>query len=347
VREYLGSIKSDSNINFGIKNTAEKEPEDFWVFNNGLTVLVNKYTVTEKFGKKNLTIAGMSIVNGAQTTGAIGSLKKIPQEKLYIPVRFVQTQSPDLVLSIVQYNNSQNKITASDFRSTDKIQRKLKEQFVKIPNAEYTGGRRGSYGDVIVRRPNLLPSYTVGQALAAFHGDPIVAYNQKTDIWVSDKLYSKYFSDDTTAAHIVFAYGLLRAVETKKMYLVNKAKGAEDNLTDAEQQQLGFLRKRGSIYLLVSAISSCLEIFRGGRLPNTFRLSFGDRTSPEESMKTWSAIVEIAASFCNQLDGAISDGLKNLEKVNAAITTFRSLVLATAAANSVIYKRFASHTKTV
>jgi hypothetical protein len=64
-------------------------------------------------------------------------------------------------------------------------------------------------------------------------------------------------------------------------------------------------------------------------------------------MKTWSAIVEIAASFCNQLDGAISDGLKNLERVNAAITTFRSLVLATAAANSVIYKRFASHTKTV
>ena len=336
MREYLGSRKSDSNINFGIKNTAEKEPEDFWVFNNGLTVLVNKYTVTNQVGKKSLNIVGMSIVNGAQTTGAIGSLSNVPEDKITVPVRFVQTQSSDLVLSIVQYNNSQNKITASDFRSTDKIQKQLKDQFAKIRNAEYTGGRRGSSGDVIVRRPNLLPSYTVGQALAAFHGDPIVAYNQKTDIWVIDKLYSKYFNDDTTAAHIVFAYGLLRAVESKKMYLVNQAKGGDDNLTDAEQQQLAVLRKRGSIYLLVSAISACLEIFRGGRVPNTFRLSFGERMSPEDATKAWSGIVEIAASFCDQLDGAISDGLKNVERVNMAIKTFKSLVLATAKSNSAL-----------
>ena len=41
VRDYLGSRKSDQNINNGIKVTAEENPENFWVFNNGLTLLVN------------------------------------------------------------------------------------------------------------------------------------------------------------------------------------------------------------------------------------------------------------------------------------------------------------------
>jgi hypothetical protein len=147
VREYLGSRASDPNINFGIKRTAESEPANFWVFNNGLTVLVNGYAIEKLRGdKKRIDIMGMSIVNGAQTTGAIGSLKKLPKETAFVQVRFVETKNSELVLNIIQFNNSQNKVTASDFRSTDNVQKRLKEQFTKIHKVEYTGGRRGSYG---------------------------------------------------------------------------------------------------------------------------------------------------------------------------------------------------------
>jgi hypothetical protein len=45
VRDYLGSRRSDANINNGIKTTADKEPHNFWVFNNGLTILVHDYKV--------------------------------------------------------------------------------------------------------------------------------------------------------------------------------------------------------------------------------------------------------------------------------------------------------------
>ena len=341
VREYLGSRKSDSNINFGIKNTAQHDPQDFWVFNNGLTILVNKYTLDEKDSKKHLTVSGMSIVNGAQTTGAIGTLDNPPDEGIVVPVRFVETKSSELVLSIVQFNNSQNKITASDFRSTDNVQRRLKEEFTKIPKSEYNGGRRGSSGDAIRRRPNLLPSYTVGQALATLHGDPIVAYNQKSEIWSNDRLYSKYFNEETSAAHIVFAYGLLRAVENKKMQLVNKDKNGE-GLTDAEKNQLSFFRKRGSIYLLVSAISSCIETFSGKHIPNRFRLSFDEKVSPIEFSGIWAEIVEVAVAFCSKLEDAISDGLKNADKVSKAIQTFSELMQATAIPNADVYKKFST-----
>jgi hypothetical protein len=341
VREYLGSRKSDSNINSGIKNTAEHDPEDFWVFNNGLTILVNKYSVKEKGQKQQLTVSGMSIVNGAQTTGAIGTLDRLPHDGIVVPVRFVQTKNSELVLSIVQFNNYQNKITASDFRSTDNIQRRLKDEFTKIPRSEYNGGRRGSSGDAIRRQPNLIPSYTVGQALAALHGDPIVAYNQRSEIWSNDRLYSKYFNEETTAAHIVFAYGLLRAVENKKMQLANKDKSG-NGLTDVEKSQLAFFRKRGSIYLLVSAISSCIETISGRHVPNRYRLAFKENLSPTESEGIWAEIVDVAISFCAKLEDAFTDGLKNTDKVGKAVQTFSELMHATAIPNANVYKKFAA-----
>jgi hypothetical protein len=135
IRDYLGSRASDSNINYGIKQTAEDEPENFWVFNNGVTALVNGLQAKQRDGKVRITIDGISIVNGAQTTGAIGSLADRPKKDLTISVRFIWTKNEAVVEDIIKYNNSQNKISASDFRSTDAIQKRLKAEFTKIPEA--------------------------------------------------------------------------------------------------------------------------------------------------------------------------------------------------------------------
>ena len=133
IRDYLGSRKSDSNINHGIKQTVENDAPDFWAFNNGLTVLTHSYSV----GDKTIVIQGLSIVNGAQTTGAIGTLKKLPDEKAMVQARFIAVDSSSeyLIENIIRYNNSQNKVEAADFRSTDKIQKRLKDEFNSIPEA--------------------------------------------------------------------------------------------------------------------------------------------------------------------------------------------------------------------
>ncbi|KCB52926.1 AIPR family protein [Bordetella hinzii] len=342
VRDYLGSRSTDSNINNGIKKTAEADAHNFWVFNNGLTVLVNSYSWTSTGTGGEIEIQGMSIVNGAQTTGALGSLKKSPPVEALVQVRFVETNNQPLVLNIVQFNNSQNKVTASDFRSTDKFQKSLKEQIARIPNAEYEGGRRGGFGDTIKRRPNLLPSYTVGQSLAALHGDPVTAYNHKANIWVNDSLYSRFFNEDTTGQHIVFAYSLLRAVEDKKLELMTKARKGDDSLTKSEQTQLSFFRKRGSIFLLVSAIASCLEIFLDRRISNLFKVSFPEKTSPRDAQRLWAAIVDVAVPLSSQLEEAINDGLKSSERVKLVVERFRSLNEAIADANRSKYSSFVS-----
>lgn len=337
VRDYLGSRRSDQNINHGIKATAEDDPSNFWVFNNGLTALVNNFVYERAKGL--LSIEGLSIVNGAQTTGAIGSLKRTPVD-VQVPIRFIRTSNQDVVYDIIRYNNSQNKVTASDFRSTDRIQKRLKDEMKKIPKAEYEGGRRGGHEDIIRRRANLLPSYTVGQALAAAHGDPVIAYNQKSDIWINDTLYSKYFGEDTSAAHIVFCYALLRAVEERKSELVLKSK-ERGGLTVADQKQLEFFRHRGSTHLFVAAVAACIETIVGGKVSNLFRVSFGS-LDPATAQRHWRDLVLTMAPLSVHLADAFTDGLKNTDRVKKAIQTFQSLVEVTAAVNKEIYETFSA-----
>lgn len=339
IRDYLGSRSTDSNINNGIRRTIESDPRNFWVFNNGLTILTHSFSVDSE---DKLLFNGLSIVNGAQTTGAIGSLSKLPDKGAKVQARFVAMTNGDqeLIHKVIQFNNSQNKVEASDFRSTDKFQKRLKEEFESIPEAEYEGGRRGGSGDAIRRRPNMLPSYTVGQALACFQQDPIVAYNQKTAIWVSDRLYSKYFNENTKAAHIVCAYALVRAVESRKKQLLDKSK--KSILPSHEEEYLDYFRQRGSIFLLATAIVSCLEIMLGRKVPNIYRISFGNATSPKQAEGNWDSVLDATLPFCTQLNRGLAGGLKNTNTVKEVVNTFRSLVQATTASNKSIYDDFAS-----
>uniref|UniRef100_UPI0030D9E2AA AIPR family protein n=3 Tax=Cyanobacteriota TaxID=1117 RepID=UPI0030D9E2AA len=337
IRDYLGSRASDSNINNGIKNTVENDAGNFWVYNNGLTIITHSYDVKEGESRK-IIVSGLSIVNGAQTTGAIGSLKVPPGNSAMVQARFIAINqgNPDLIQQIIQFNNSQNKVEAADFRSTDKIQKRLKTEMQEIPDAEYEGGRRGGAGDAIRRRPNLLASYSVGQALAAFHGDPITAYNKKSGIWINDRLYSKYFNERTKASHLVCTYSLVKAIETKKEELIKK-----QELTTIQSNVLSFFRKRGSIYLFTYAISSCLEVFLDRKIPDLFSVSFGKKCSPIQARENWNLVIDKLLPFCTQLNTALDNSLKNIGEIEAAINNLRSLVAATRDSNQEIYSEFA------
>jgi hypothetical protein len=170
----------------------------------------------------------------------------------------------------------------------------------------------------------------------------VIAYNEKSNIWISDNLYARYFNDSTTALHIVFCYSLLRSVEARKNDLLQKSKSKPDSLTGTEQKQLEFFRNRGATYLLVSAIAACMETFLGKRVSDSFRLSFLTGVSPALAQGHWDEMVLTTAPQCSHLEDAFTDGLKNTERVKKAVQTFQGLVEVTAAANSDIYRKFAS-----
>jgi hypothetical protein len=336
VRDYLGSRKSDANINNNIKETARRLPRRFWAYNNGITALVTEFSVDPTgLGEQKLLIRGLSVVNGAQTTGALGSLE-VPDDAQVL-ARFVMCSDPEVIEDVIQYNNSQNEVEPADRRSMDPVQKRLREEFQAIPEADYRGGRRGSEKDIIARPPNLLPSSTVAQAVAAFHGEPNLAYNEKRRIWISDDVYGRFFNDRTSARHIVFVYSLVRAIETAKHSLVSLGEG---NRTASQDEQLTFLRQRGSIWLLVSAISNTIEIFLDRPIADRFNLHFTKNLSPKDAVAIWVPVVDSALALSGQLESALERNLENRERVAEAIRRFRGLMTALNLANKALFQSF-------
>lgn len=326
VRDYLGSRRSDANINNGIKETSIAEPADFAVYNNGVTALVLDFELGARSkGGRNLEITGISVVNGAQTTGSIGSLDSDPSGELLVPVRFVKSSDEYLLDRIVRFNNLQNKVQAADFRSGDEIQNRLRAEFALMSGVSYDGGRRGGSSDAIKRSRTSLGSYTVGQVLTAFHGDPVAAYDKKADIWVDDSMYARVFSDRTTAAHILFVYSLFDALTTRLLTLRGASRNAQQKLSEAEDRQLAFLSLKGAPYLLVEVIARSLEAILGKTIPNRFGLRFKGAPTLAEAASHWVVVIDAALPLAEQLRGAFNRGRITRDGKEAAIVAFEGL----------------------
>jgi hypothetical protein len=327
LRGYLGSRASDSNINNGIKTTAADEPNNFWVYNNGVTALVINYNLGRRTSSgRRLVIDGISVVNGAQTTGSLGSLAGELSDSILVPIRFVKSSKEAIVSKVVRFNNLQNKLQAADFRSTDQIQDRLRQEFEKIPSAEYEGGRRGGVSDTIKRSKFALPSYTVGQSLAAFHGDPVIAYDKKSEIWTSENIYRKTFTDRTSARHIVFTYSLLEEINERRLVLAQRQRKDPTSLTNQELKSMAFLNKKGAAYLLQYVIAMCMETIIGRPISNRFDLRFRANIAPQAAAKIWKPIVDLVLSLCDQLDDAFSRNRISNEAMKKAVPRFVGVI---------------------
>lgn len=342
VRDYLGSRRSEDNINHGIKKTAQEEPSNFAIFNNGITVLVNEFEAPPKGASGTLKLHGIGIVNGGQTTGALGSLRPEAMEGLQnaqIMARFVKCTNDEVLAKIVRFNNTQNKVEATDFRSTDAIQERLRNEFAEIPEAEYRGGRRGGSTDRIPRSRILLADSSVAQSLAAFHGDPNLAYNNTRRIWDDDGTYSNVFRDTVSARHIIFCYGLLKAVEEEK----RKLKELEEaDRTDRTTKHLDFFSERGSNIILASAIGNGMEIILDRKIVDAYALKFLENMSPQSAVEAWLPIVRTLLPFSSNLEPSLKASLKNRDKVRANFESFSQMVEATRQFHSEVFDHFSN-----
>lgn len=163
--------------------------------------MVNDYSIENDLntGEEKLTISGITIINGAQTTGAVSSVTEVG--KALIPIRFIVCEDSSIIDEIINNNNKQNEIIASDLRSNDKVQNRLRNEFEKYTNLFYSGGRRGNGRPS--RSREILDPYVVAQSISAFHGECVTAYNSRNDLWSNDRIYANTFPDQLIAEHII------------------------------------------------------------------------------------------------------------------------------------------------
>jgi hypothetical protein len=92
-------------------------------------------------------------------------------------------------------------------------------------------------------------------------------------------------------------------------------------------------------------VADCLEIILGKAIPNKFRLSFGERISPEKAQGIWLDVLEPLFALVNQLNAAFSANRISTELAKNAVPAFRSVVAAVRNANQKAFKKFSSRVK--
>jgi hypothetical protein len=130
IRGYLGK----RGINQDISDTAEKEPENFFYFNNGVSAICTDLEVNGN----RIRAKKFQIINGAQTVSTLANLEANASVEVLFRLTRTQSVSTEKQFNreIIQYNNSQNAIKLSDFRSNDPIQIWLERAFAELRNRD-------------------------------------------------------------------------------------------------------------------------------------------------------------------------------------------------------------------
>lgn len=144
VERNIRRFKGSTDVNDGLSKTLEDEPNNFFYFNNGVTFLcqsMSEIHPRDAFRQKGLFRArGISIVNGAQTVGAIA---KVPIAHYDAnPVEVLATficleNTPDAFGDrVTQYRNRQNAVDLQDFATLDEKQASWR-QTLSMAGVEY------------------------------------------------------------------------------------------------------------------------------------------------------------------------------------------------------------------
>ncbi len=318
VRGFMGANNKDSDkvINAGIQLSAKTSPQDFFVFNNGITALVHDFELNEN--KEIKSITGIGIVNGAQTTGSLGELQEDTDlSKIQIGVRFIKCENKETVRSITRFNNSQNKVIQSDFRANDPIQSRLRGDFKSLSIAEYDGGLRGH---IFENKKNKIDSHTAAQALTAWHGSPYDSYHNKMQIWEQDDHYRVAYNELISAQHILFVFSLNEAANLLKSELQEQKK--QGGIKADEEQLLAFLNERGSAFMIVHAMSNLLETLLNGKILSPYKIGFKATVKKDAACGLWKELLRLFARFIVMLLPGVAGRLSNNGEITKATDEF-------------------------
>lgn len=152
VRSFLSAT---GKINKGIQGTILKEPERFFVYNNGISATATSAEVVETpQGHRLVSARYFQIVNGGQTTASLhvakrkgnADLKEIHvQMKLSVVTANDVEKLDDMIQSIAMFSNKQNKVSDADFFSNHPYHRAMERLSRRIPAPAAEGAQYHTY----------------------------------------------------------------------------------------------------------------------------------------------------------------------------------------------------------
>lgn len=195
IRGYLG----DTNFNKNITNTIQNSPENFFMFNNGLTI-TSENILCKKFNladKHTIELNDFQIVNGGQTLRSAynyllyseeeNRIKKLKISKVLVRIFKIENETDPTKNYISEFTNSQNTISDVDLKSVNQIQIDI-ERYLKDFNILYVR-KKGDVGDINKEYKRRISMELFTQILYSSQGYPQRVSNAK------NKLFSEYYLD--------------------------------------------------------------------------------------------------------------------------------------------------------
>lgn len=213
---------SDSNINEQVQKTLIESPENFWYFNNGITLICNEITQVIKRAKQRdlgeFLLKGINIVNGAQTVSNIfkAQEKGADISDAYVMTKIISLEDAEdetFSSNITKYTNSQNRINSKDFITLDPIHKRLLKDLQLY-------GKHYAYktGDIITNPDAGFTFETAAIALACSNDNLRYSMLSKTSVgklWddITKPPYTLLFNSKTTALRVLRSIDVFKCVE--------------------------------------------------------------------------------------------------------------------------------------
>jgi hypothetical protein len=198
VRGFL----EETAVNKNMEATLLNEPDYFWYYNNGITIICDQAEQLNRSGRKMMRIVNPQVINGQQTTRTLHK-KATKETKATVLVRVISVPRDSdeesnrfdkLVTKIVAATNWQNAIRASDLMSNDRRQidlernlRKLDYQYLRKRQSKGEARRHAG-----VRHRFLVTKEELAQAVAACDLDPSILRQGKERLF-EERFYDQVF----------------------------------------------------------------------------------------------------------------------------------------------------------
>ncbi|MEG4534482.1 AIPR family protein [Microcoleus sp. D2_18a_D3] len=186
IRYYLGA----EDVNLAIAETVKNQPSELFYLNNGLTITCSLISLPlgHKQESTQFTLKDFSVVNGAQTVGAIASVYQASgsisgDAKLLVTIIEVGTETDNIGEKITGARNTQNAVRDVYLAALDSNQERLRQECM-VSNIVY------EYRPSAERTQDAITIEQAAVALACFSGDTEIVVAAKREI---SQLYKRYY----------------------------------------------------------------------------------------------------------------------------------------------------------
>ena len=289
VRDYLpGSlINQDIKTTLAAKDT--KDSTDFWLLNNGITILTSK---ASNAGKE-MSLENIQIVNGLQTTETIyhhfSELDNKDDDRAVL-IKIIEANDEVLRDRIIKATNNQNKVDLSNLKATDKLQKDIEQ--VLLENDWYYDRRKNYYRNQEKPLERIIPVAYLSQAILGLCLKKLeMAAKSRPNYMNNETTYGKLFNDTWN----IKVYAAVIDIRKRVEFALSGFNSGEDDHPKV------YLRRYGMLFAYIYVAQ---ELNTMDYQPNDLTVLMGKEVDNTRLNDIWAFIKEVRDSYMKKYDKA-------------------------------------------